>query len=185
MAHARSLIASVSIDKTNPPRSPLIRGEANHSDLEQCAPSPDKGRAGEGFRAATTNIFDAPFIPYNKNLRELARQNRKNPTSAEIKIWNELLRNKSFANHKFTRQKPLGGYIADFYCAELRLVVEIDGDSHAKNVEYDIERTKFLETLGLTVIRYQNRDIFDNLAGVATDLQERIAAISQQGSSKL
>jgi len=139
------------------PLAPLIRGG-------QKAPSPDKGRAGEGFA----------YLPYNKNLTALARENRNNPTKAESKIWNEVLRMRQFASYKFLRQKPIGGYIVDFYCSELRLVIEIDGDSHAESVEYDEERTKILVALGLTVVRYTNNEVLTNIQGVYDDLWDII-----------
>jgi len=128
------------------------------------APSPDKGRAGEGFA----------FLPYNKNHTVLARENRKNPTPAESKIWNEVLRMRQFAEYKFLRQKPIDNYIVDFYCSELRLVIEIDGDSHDESIEYDAERTKVLEALGLIVVRYTNDEVFGNIEGVYEDLSQRI-----------
>lgn len=107
--------------------------------------------------SASTNegfASEFAFLPYNKDLTTLARKNRKNPTPAERKIWTGILRMRQFAEYKFLRQKPLGGYIVDFYCSKLRLVIEIDGESHAETVEYDVERTKILEALGLTVVRY-------------------------------
>jgi very-short-patch-repair endonuclease len=118
------------------------------------------------------------FLSYNKNLTDLARENRKNPTPAENKIWDEVLRMRQFADYKFLRQKPLGGYIVDFYCSKLRLVIEIDGDSHAESEEYDAERTKVLEALGLTVVRYNNDEVMQNIAGVYEDLSQRIGGLS-------
>lgn len=144
-----------------PPGPPLSGGEFK-------APSPDKGRVGEGF------AFESAFLPYNKNHTAHARENRKNPTKAEFKIWNEVLRMRQFADYKFLRQKPIDNYIVDFYCSELRLVIEIDGDSHAEAVQYDTERTKVLEALGLTVVRYTNNDVIQNIQGVYDDLSERI-----------
>ena len=128
--------------------------------------SPDKGRVREGFESA--------FLPYNKTLTEHARENRKNPTAAESKIWNEVLRLRQFASYKFLRQKPIDNFIVDFYCSELRLVIEIDGDSHADSVEYDAERTKILEAAGLTVVRYTNDEVLRNIHGVFDDLCQRI-----------
>jgi very-short-patch-repair endonuclease len=117
-------------------------------------------------------------LPYNKNLTALARENRKNPTPAETKIWNEVLRMRQFAGYKFLRQKPLAGYIVDFYCSELRLVVEIDGESHAESVEYDAERTRVLQSLGLTVVRYTNAEVFQTIAGVYDNLIEKIEKLT-------
>lgn len=138
------------------------------------SPSLVKGRAGEGL-----------VLPYNKNLTALARENRSNPTIAESKIWREVLRMRQFAEYKFLRQKPIGGYIVDFYCSELQLVIEIDGDSHAETEEYDRERTKSLNALGLQVVRYANDDIIRNIEGVYADLiqQTNTSPLFATGSS--
>ncbi|MBU3978908.1 endonuclease domain-containing protein, partial [Patescibacteria group bacterium] len=102
---------------------PLIR-------VPHLTPPPDKGRLGGVY----------PYIPYKRKLKEYARQNRKNPTQAEQKMWN-ILRREQFKRYKFTRQKPLDTFIADFYCAQLLLVIEIDGDTHAQQEEYDALRS--------------------------------------------
>jgi very-short-patch-repair endonuclease len=117
------------------------------------------------------------FIPYDKNLTTFARENRKHPTAAETKLWCQLLRMKNLSSYKFTRQKPIENFIVDFYCAELRLAIEIDGDSHADSLIYDVERTKFINKLGVTVVRYTNDDILNNLPGVYVDLMRRIAML--------
>ncbi len=119
------------------------------------------------------------FVAYNKKLTTLARENRKNPTAAESKLWTQLLRMNNLSGYKFSRQKPIANYIADFYCAALHLVIEIDGDSHAESVEYDAERTKILVDLGVTVIRYTNEEILKNLSGVYDDLMQKIASIHE------
>ena len=144
------------------PRLPLTGEEPK---TETClSPSLVKGRAGEGL-----------VLPYNKNLTALARENRKNPTSAEAKIWREVLRMRQLAQYKFLRQKPIGGYIVDFYCSELQLVIEIDGDSHAETAEYDLERTRFLNALGLQVIRYTNNEVLGNIDGIYENLSQWIS----------
>ncbi len=117
------------------------------------------------------------YIPYNRKLVEVARENRKNPTQAEKKIWLKVLKSKQFENYKFLRQKPLDNFIADFYCAELMLAIEIDGDSHATQKEYDILRSEKLEAYGIKIIRYTNNDIISNIEGVFRDLKERIKKI--------
>jgi len=114
------------------------------------------------------------YIPYNKKLIEVARENRKNPTQAEKEVWFKVLKSKQFENYKFLRQKPLDNFIADFYCAELMLVIEIDGDSHATQKEYDILRSEKLDAYGIKVIRYANSDIMTNVEGVYRDLKEKI-----------
>ena len=135
------------------------------------APSLDKGRAGEGFA----------YLPYNKALIPLARENRNNPTRPESRIWNLVLRQRQFVAYKFLRQKPIGNYIVDFYCSELRLVIEIDGDSHGETVEYDAQRTEELQSLELTVIRYANDAVMCNIEGVYEDLLSRIMVASSSG----
>jgi len=110
------------------------------------------------------------YIPYKRKLTELARQNRNNPTPAEKKIWYEVLSRKQFKGYKFTRQKPIADFIVDFYCSKLRLVIEIDGDSHAESKEYDEVRTNILNQYGLKVLRYTNRDVMNNIDGVYQDL---------------
>ena len=141
-----------------------MQGGGSNSPGQSSGPSslPDKGGRGEGF------------LPYDKKLTALARQNRSNPTQAERTIWREILRKRQFACFKFLRQKPIGGYIVDFYCAELRLVLEIDGESHAETAEYDAERTTFLNSLGLRVLRYTNDEVLKNLEGVYEDLMRQL-----------
>ena len=117
-----------------------------------------------------TNKFK--YLPYKRKLTQLAQQNRNNPTPAEKKLWYEVLCRKRFEGYKFTRQKPLGGYIVDFYCSKLQLVIEIDGDSHVGNAEYDEARTNILKQYGLKVLRYANRDVMNNIEGVYQDLMK-------------
>lgn len=108
------------------------------------------------------------FLPYNKDLVPRAKELRKSMTKAERKIWYEVFRNKQFEELRWLRQRPIANFIVDFYCAKLKLVVEIDGGGHFTQAEkvYDKERTKVLERYGLTVIRFTNEEILKNLAGV-------------------
>jgi very-short-patch-repair endonuclease len=115
-----------------------------------------------------------PFLPYNKNLTALARENRKNPTPAETRMWHQALRMRQLADYKFLRQKPVGHFIVDFYCAEIGLVIEIDGHDHADKAGEDLERTRFLNELGQMVIRYANDEVMVNMDGVYEDLVGRI-----------
>jgi very-short-patch-repair endonuclease len=120
-----------------------------------------------------------PYIPYDKRLVEKARKNRKNPTPAEKRMWFQVLRNKAFQNLKFTRQKPLDRFIVDFYCSRFLLVVEIDGDSHTGQEEYDRQRTERLGRYGITVFRYTNIEVMKNLEGVYEDLQEKVKMLKK------
>jgi len=104
-------------------------------------------------------------------LLEFAKTMRHNATDAENLMW-KILRAKRFMNLKFRRQHVIAPYILDFYCHELGLVIELDGSQHGTDdgVEYDAERTQFLETLGLTVVRYWNHDVLGWTDVVLEDL---------------
>ncbi|ENW86828.1 hypothetical protein F906_01900 [Acinetobacter pseudolwoffii] len=93
-----------------------------------------------------------------------AKSMRHTSTDAEYLMW-QLLRAKRFINLKFRRQHVIKPYIVDFYCHEIGLVVELDGSQHGTDdaIEYDAERTKFLEALGLTVVRYWNHDVLGRM----------------------
>ena len=102
---------------------------------------------------------------YNKSNIPLARNLRKNMTPWERKLWYEYLRSYPL---RFQRQKPLGNYIADFYCAKAGLVIELDGGGHYsdRQAKLDAIRTTDLEAMHLTVIRICNLDIDRNFEGV-------------------
>jgi very-short-patch-repair endonuclease len=88
----------------------------------------------------------------------MARANRRPMTEAETALWQKI-RSAQVDNWKFRRQHPVGRFIADFYCAEARLIVELDGRSHDATVNYDAERTEWLSREGYTVIRFANDDV--------------------------
>ena len=102
---------------------------------------------------------------YNRANIPLAKTLRKNMTPWERKLWYEFLR---YYPIRFQRQKAIGNYIVDFYCAKARLVVELDGGGHytAKQAEKDEVRTKELKEMNLTVLRICNLDIDRNYSGV-------------------
>ncbi len=99
--------------------------------------------------------------------RDFAKNLRTTATDAERILWS-LLRAKQFAHLRFRRQQPIGPYIADFYCAAAKLIVEIDGDQHGAdaNMEYDEARTRFLSARGYRVLRFPNGDVLKNLDAV-------------------
>ena len=94
-----------------------------------------------------------------------ARELRRGQTPIEERLWREL-RSRQLAGMKFRRQHPIGSFIVDFYCADKRLVVEIDGDSHTDQIKYDEKRTKWLEYQGYRVIRFTNREVLNQLSAV-------------------
>lgn len=86
-------------------------------------------------------------------------------TPAEQLLWREL-RNRRFGNVKFRRQQPLDWYIADFFCATARLVIELDGDSHMGQEERDARRQVYIESHDIRVIRFWNFEVHENLSWV-------------------
>ena len=104
-------------------------------------------------------------LPYNPNLVSRAKEMRKNMTDAEKKLWKKYL---NIFKYRVLRQRPIDHYIVDFYCAKLKLVIEVDGGIHdAKNQkEYDKQRTLFLNSYGLTLIRFRNEEILNEFEKV-------------------
>ena len=102
---------------------------------------------------------------HNKQLVPLARALRKNMTKEERRLWYDFLRDYPV---RFSRQKVLGRYIADFYSAEAKLIIELDGSQHYEdeNIRKDARRTEFLEAYGLRIIRVANNEITENFDGV-------------------
>jgi len=104
-------------------------------------------------------------------IRERSRALRQPQTPTEQALW-RILSGRQAQGYKFRRQHPIGQFIVDFYCPVARLVVEIDGDSHAEQGEYDQTRTDWLESQGLHVIRFANRDVKENISGVLERILE-------------
>ena len=117
---------------------------------------------------------------YNKQLVPFAKQLRKEMTKEERHLWYDFLR---IHPVRFSRQKVLGKYIADFYSAEAQLVIELDGSQHYEdgNTKQDAVRTTFLEGYGLTVIRIPNNEVSRNFRGVCEYID---AAVRQSLSQK-
>ena len=104
-------------------------------------------------------------MPYNPDLKQRARELRKAGLLSEVLLWRQM-KNKQINGWDFDRQKIIGNYIVDFYCANIGLVVEIDGSSHDDKGEYDANREMFLRGLGLEVLRVSDRDVRSNVEGV-------------------
>ncbi len=100
---------------------------------------------------------------------------RSDPTAPEIKLWS-CLRGRRCGGYKFRRQVPIGPYVVDFFCFDLNLVIEVDGDEHAYRTKSDQRRTMFLNSLGYRVIRFGNNDVMQNIYGVT----EQIMAVASE-----
>ncbi len=110
---------------------------------------------------------------HNKNLVPFAKELRKNMTKEERHLWYDFLREYPI---RFTRQKVLGKYIADFYCAKASLVIELDGSQHYEDIGLvsDAKRTAYLEGYGIKVIRISNLDVLKNFEGVCVFIDNEV-----------
>ena len=105
--------------------------------------------------------------------QEYARELRNRTTEAEQKLWS-LLRNRQLKGKKFRRQHAIANYVADFYCNESKLVIELDGNFHtmAETKEYDKSRTNLLNELGITVLRFWNEEVIKDPERVLVKISE-------------
>lgn len=113
-------------------------------------------------------------LPCDKKLRDRSRQMRKEPTPQERRLWYDFLR---AALPQWNRQRIIGEYIVDFYCAKARLVIELDGMQHYDKdglVEYDKIRTDYLNALGLKVLRFKNEEIDQDFSAVCKQIQSEV-----------
>ena len=96
-----------------------------------------------------------------KGLKSLRSSLRKRSTSAEVELWN-ILKSRKLEGRKFRRQYSIGSYIVDFCCPSEKLIIELDGDPHGEyhKIQEDEDRDKFLENFGFTVLRFENRFVF-------------------------
>jgi very-short-patch-repair endonuclease len=113
------------------------------------------------------------IIPYNPELKDLARDLRKNMTLAEVLLWNQL-KQKHMIGYDFDRQRPIENYIVDFYCKELSLAIEIDGDTHIYRNEEDDIRQKTLENLGIRFLRFEDVEVKKNISNVLRVIEDWI-----------
>jgi len=113
------------------------------------------------------------IIPYNPKLKELARKLRNDSTFTEILLWN-YLKKKQMRGFDFDRQKPIDNYIVDFYCKDLKLAIEIDGESHYGKEYKDKLRDKRLNKYGITVLRFDDLDVRYKLEQVLKTIENWI-----------
>jgi len=119
------------------------------------------------------------FYGANQSLFETAKGLRKNMTLAELILWKKLKDRKLF-KVKFRRQHPIDIFIADFYCHEYKLVIEIDGEIHLENEkkEYDLGRTAEMEKFGIRIIRFTNDQILFNMDNVINEIYKAITELA-------
>ena len=107
------------------------------------------------------------FTPYNPKLKELARQLRNNSTKSEIRLWGHL-KGRQMCGYDFHRQKPLYRYIVDFFSPKLMLAIELDGQTHhwEETMEKDVERQRYLESKGISFLRFEDDEVMNDLDNV-------------------
>ena len=117
--------------------------------------------------------MDKEFLPRNKKLNSFSRNLRNNATRQENRLWYDFLK---YQPQQFYRQRIVGQYIVDFYCDKVKLVIELDGSQHynEEQMQYDNERTKYLNSLNLKVLRFSNLDIDKNFEGVCKTIEKAI-----------
>ena len=118
------------------------------------------------------------IIKYHPSLKPFSQKLRNESTLTEILLWDKL-KNKQLFGYKFLRQKPIENFIVDFFCKELMLAIEIDGSSHNEKVEQDLERQMKIESLGITFLRFQDKDVRKRMDDVLLTIEGWI-----QGNSK-
>jgi very-short-patch-repair endonuclease len=114
-----------------------------------------------------------PLIPYSPRLKDRARELRRNMTLAEVLLWKQL-KGKQLCGYDFDRQRPVGRRIVDFYCKELKLAVDVDGSVHNFTREKDDRRQREIEALGVTLLRFWNYDVKNDMRSVLKRIEEWI-----------
>ena len=123
-------------------------------------------------------------VYYNPELKQKARNLRNNATFSERVLW-KYLKSRQMKGYQFTRQKPIGKYIVDFYCPKLQLIIEVDGDSHNEKQEYDRKRQKELEDKGFHFLRFDGHSVLKQTESVLTVIADKIEEIQGQPPNPL
>lgn len=118
------------------------------------------------------------IIPYNPKLKQLARQLRKNSSLPEVLLWQNL--KKSAFGVQFHRQVPMLKYIVDFYCHEIGLAIEIDGNSHDHSFLYDAKRQGELEAYGVKFLRFSNDEVKNNMFSILLVIEETLKKLTKE-----
>jgi len=111
------------------------------------------------------------MLQYSKHLKKYSRRLRKEMTNAERLLWSKI-RRKQLKGFQVYRQKPIGQFVVDFYCPKAKLVIELDGGQHYSEViqAKDQSRDKYMDGIGLKVLRFSDKEVFENLSGVVEEI---------------
>ncbi len=182
---------------------PGPNGEGPLANMEEwCFPNPSKGggqenltpnpspqeRELEDFSEEESEVLQLRGYMNStyqewKNTFEFAKRNRKNLTDTEDKVW-QLVRNRNIDNFKFRRQHPIAGFIPDFVCLEMKLIIEIDGGYHNKEEQiiFDEAREKWLKEFGFDIIRFTNEQVLEDISAVKKLIAEKLKTLSDNTS---
>ena len=122
--------------------------------------------------------MNSKIIPYNPKLREFARQLRNNSTLSQVLLWKQI-KGKGLGV-KFKRQVPMLEYIVDFYCQEIGLAIEVDGNIHDFRYLEDTQRQQEIEKYGVIFIRFSNEEIKNNMFSVILSLESKIEELKAE-----
>jgi very-short-patch-repair endonuclease len=134
---------------------------------------PLPGGARGGLMNFKNKVIKRKIILYNPELKSLAKDLRNNMTLSEVLLWNEL-KNKKILGYDFDRQRPIGNFIVDFFCKDLSLAIEIDGDTHIYRYDYDEERQEQLEKLGVHFLRFEDIEVKKKMTNVLRVIEDWI-----------
>ena len=124
-----------------------------------------------------TQTMKNKIIPYNPELKQLAIQLRKNSTLPEVLLWQNI-KQRAYGL-QFHRQVPMLNYIVDFYCHEIGLAIEIDGQSHDHSFLYDVKRQGELEVYGVKFLRFSNDEVKKNMFSVLLVIEDTVKELSE------
>ena len=124
-----------------------------------------------------TQTMKNKIIPYNPELKQLAIQLRKNSTLPEVLLWQNI-KQRAYGV-QFHRQVPMLNYIVDFYCHEIGLAIEIDGQSHDHSFLYDVKRQGELEVYGVKFLRFSNDEVKKNMFSVLLVIEDTVKELSE------
>jgi len=120
----------------------------------------------------------------SKDLKQRSRDLRNSSTLAEVLLWNYLKKRKMLG-YQFMRQKPIHHFIADFYCSKLKLVIEIDGESHRLRFRPDLRRQEYLEQAGIHILRFNDLDAKKDIGNVLSSIEGWIRRNERQPPNPL
>ena len=155
------------------PNPPSKEGDRNQINLEKGGIEYDisiESRLYFALNSVGKRPFNFDIVNYNKALNARSQDLRNNQTKSEKIFWDEVRKDTKLSDLTWNRQKPIGSFIADFYCRELNLVVEIDGSSHDNKEDYDFERDNIIKSQSLEILRFENKEIEDNIKQVLENI---------------